>query len=300
MKNFSKCIIIIMLLVTLTGCGRNYKYEVSKYNETIKQVRISLIEYYESLYELNRILYFEDKKFNTNNKILLKNIEEPDLENYTAVKFSDLNLRINAINALAQYSENLLKIYTSDAKSLTLSDINNMATDIISYSHSKTLKEYSPIFLDSTNNLSDIILENKRYELLKKYVNLTNSYIIKYLTILNDETISLMQNDAEFEVKNILNQNINYYNQYLRYEKPNQNETSKELLRQKQIERIQNIYYFYKNVKDKNPESIITSLIKAQNELYTCVNNPKKSKKDLLTILEHIHNNLVVLEKYLK
>ena len=52
-----------------------------------------------------------------------------------------------------------------------------------------------------------------------------------------------MQNDAEFEVKNILNQNINYYNQYLRYEKPNQNETSKELLRQKQIERIQNIYY---------------------------------------------------------
>ena len=82
-----------MLLVTLTGCGRNYKYEVSKYNETIKQVRISLLEYYESLYELNRILYFEDKKFNTNNKILLKNIEEPDLENYTAVKFSDLNLR---------------------------------------------------------------------------------------------------------------------------------------------------------------------------------------------------------------
>ena len=26
----------------------------------------------------------------------------------------------------------------------------------------------------------------------------------------------------------------------------------------------------------------------------------ERSKKDLLTILEHIHNNLVVLEKYLK
>ena len=285
----------------VTGCGYNYKSTVTKYNSTIEQAETSLINYYNSLYELNRTLYFQDKLINPDKKIILRNLQNADNESNLAVQFSELELRINAIKALALYSKYLVRIYNEDLKNLTLASVNSMATDVITFSNKiNYISSKKAVIASTSSQIVDVFLEKKRYKLLKEYVNKTNPKVEEYIKLLNDDTINIIQDNVEFEVKQILERNINDYNHYLisndSFSKFN---NGKEVLRQNQINIIKYDYDLYLTVQKNNPKKLINDMQSAQKELVECVNNPKKNPAKLIDILEQIHNGLSTINNFL-
>lgn len=295
-------VLIILIVFLVTGCGYNYKSSVTQYNATIEQAEISLINYYNSLYKLNRILYFQDKLINSDKKIALVNLQDPDKEPHLAIEFSELNLRIDAIKALGLYSEYLVRIYNDDLKKLTLDSVNSMANEVINYTDKNNhyISAKQSAIASTTTKIVDIAIEKKRYELLKKYVNLTNPKIEKYLNLLEDDTVKIVQKNAEFEVKQVLVTNINDYNRYLISENSfSKFNNPKEILRQNQINIIKYDYDLYLTVQKNNPQKVITGLQTAQKELVECVNNPKKSPTKLADTLKQIHEDLTMINNFL-
>ncbi len=246
-------------------------------------------------------MYFQDKLINSNKKIILKNLQNPEDENHLAVEFSELQLRVTAIKALSLYSKYLVRIYNDDLKNLTLASIESMADNVINFS---TKDEYllsrSDAIATTSSKIADILIEKKRYSLLKKYVNKTNPKIEEYLKLLDDETVNILQSNIEFETKQILERNINDYNRYLLSESSfTKFNNEKELLRQNQINTIKYDYELYLTVQNRNPQKVIKGLQSAQQELFECVNNPKKNQKNLMEILEEIHVILGIINKFL-
>lgn len=294
-----KCSLFILLLLTcmlLSGCGKNYKSTVYEYNNTVIQVNKTLKEYYKSLYEVNRTLYFQSKSRNKAEKISLEDIEKPENVKITVINERDLNIRIEAIDTLMLYSNYLVQIYNDDLKNLTSSTIDAMVNDIVKYSSNNLNEKCSQVIVNMPSAIFNKFVDKRRYRILKKYVNATNDTIVELLSILDDETINVLQNNVELRAKELLKDQIIYYNRYLAKK---ENDNSIETLRKIQLKEIQENYTYYDNIRKSNPQYIIKSMLKAQNELYAFVNNKKNGEFSLLKTVQGIQKSVSAINKFL-
>ena len=296
MKKCSLFIILLLTCMLLSGCGKNYKSAVYEYNNTVIQVNKTLKEYYKSLYEVNRTLYFQSKFQNKAEKISLEDIEKPEYVKITVINESDLNSRIEAIDTLMLYSNYLVQIYNDDLKNLTSSTIDAMVNDIVKYSSNNLNEKYSQVIVTMPSAIFNKFVDKRRYRILKKYVNATNDTIVELLSILDDETINVLQNNVELRAKELLKDQIIYYNRYLAKK---ENDNSIETLRKIQLKEIQENYTYYDNIRKSNPQYIIKSMLKAQNELYNFVNNKKKGEFNLLKTVQEIQKSVSAINKFL-
>ena len=298
MKKCSLFILLILTSILLSGCGKDYKSAVYEYNNTVIQVNKTLKEYYKSLYDVNRNLYFQNKFQNKAEKISFEDIENPENVRITVVNERDLNIRIEAIDTLALYSNYLAQIYNDDLKNLTSSTIDTMVNDIVNYSSNNNglNEKYSQVIVTMPSAIFNKFVDKRRYRILKKYVNATNDTIVELISILDDETINILQNNIELRAKELLKDQIIYYNRYLAKK---ENDNSIETLRKIQLKEIQENYIYYDNIRKSNPQNIIKSMLKAQNELYDFVNNKTKSEFNLLKTVQEIQKSVYVINKFL-
>ena len=94
----------------------------------------------------------------------------------------------------------------------------------------------------------------------------------------------------------MLKDEIIYYNRYLAKK---ENDNSIETLRKIQLKEIQENYAYYDHIRKSNPENMIKSMLKAQNELYDFVNNKTKSEFNLLKTVQEIQKSVYVINKFL-
>lgn len=299
MRKFRLFIFILLICIFTSACSKNYKSAVYEYNNTVFQVNHTLKNYYKSLFDANRNLYFQSKYLNKTAKISFEDMEKPENAKLTVVNENDLKIRIEAIDTLTLYSNYLTQIYNDDLKNLTVSSVEIMISDIIKYQYKNTdniNQQYIPIITSGTSAILNKFLEKRRYNILKKYVNATNDTIVELLGLLDDETINVLQNNIELRSRELLKDQIIYYNRYLSKE---DNDSSIETLRKLQLKEIQENYTCYDNIRKNNPQNVIKAMLEAQSELYNFVNNNTKSELNLLNVIQKIQKSVIEINRFL-
>ncbi len=299
MKKIRLFIFILLICIFTSACSKNYQSALYEYNNAMLQANNTLKNYYKSLFDVNRNLYFQSRSLNKTDKISFEDIEKPENTQLTIVNEDDLNIRIEAIDTLTLYSNYLMQIYNDDLKNLTISSIEIMINNITKYQYKNTNninQPYIPIVTSGSSAICNKFIEKRRYNILKKYVNNTNDTVVELLNLLDDETINVLQNNIELRSRELLKDQIIYYNRYL---SKKDNDNSLETFRKLQLKEIRENYIYYDNLKKSNPQNTIKLMLDAQNELYNFVNNNDQNDFNLLLTIQKIQESVIAINKFL-
>lgn len=319
--NFKQVFLLLsafFIMLFLAGCGRDYTDSLNNYNSTINSAAETLTQYYDSLYDLNRDLYFEQRrrkvqvfKAQTNYDSYLINLgdnldamelEKNPKDNPLSVTSEDLDNLKKSINALALYSKDLVALYSDKLPEITYATINSMTADLKNVTAYTNYSDYSSSIAGAGNLLAEItkqILMEKRNAYIRTFVNQTDCIIRKYIDDL-DKTNTNIQDTAKRAMVFYLGENdIPDYNHYFYQSaelfKNRKDNTSIETLRQIRLNNIEKQYNLYISLKQSDPKPLIKKLCEAQKELSDYVNGRTKDPKELLNTLLEIKTILSLI-----
>jgi len=292
-------VLLIFVILGLNGCiNKDYTGVLNDYNKAFSTADNILISYYQSLYDLNRVLYFQDKRLSGQKRIEFENIGNYKKENYISVDFDELDARIKAVNGLRTYSQYLVELYSDKLPDITEKGINSIVDSIAKTSGSFTAGKSYTSKVDTgvkSGIIAGIIarrlLENRRNKMIKLYINKAEPIIVQCLDVLERDTIKIIQKNAEEVVYRSIQKDINHYNLDLLNKDTNKN-IYFENLRSNELDNIQKLFTYYVSIKKSNPENIIKGMKQSQNELVNYVNSDKKDSASLLMTLEKFKSDI--------
>lgn len=307
-------IVIFSVILFMSGCGRDYTASLSTYNTTINDAAYTLTQYYDSLYKLNRDLYFdmrrepvptsvEEKRYNDYLIDLGKDFNAPEIDkrskrNLLPVKPQTLDDLKKSINALALYSKDLVILYSEQLPEITYSTINTMSADLKNVTAYTNYSAYASNISAAGNLLGEIskqILIQKRNNYIKTFVNQNSDTIENYINALDIANTDIQNAATEKIIYFMTKQDILDYNDSVYYLKTHKSDTSAEILRQMRLNNIEVQYNLYVSLKNSDPKPLIAKLRDAQTKLSDYVNGRTKDPKALLNVLLEIKTMLSLI-----
>lgn len=292
----------------LTGCSKDYSALITNYNKNISNASNTLIQYYNSLYEVNRQLYIESRKnplelygYKVNidgetNPIVTKDKSGKEQAEIVLLPIDPLCIPkvTKSINGLATYSNQLYSLYTNTLPETKKSSVSSLISNVGTAANTTGFIDTEVIsaMSGSKSFIGEIVAEiqrKKRDKKIKEYVNLANPIIQNYLTTLDDIT-GRLQDSAEANSHYLLKREVNAYNsQISKIKKVGEISQTSEILRRQRLDNIQKDIEFYNQLKSANPSGLIASMKAAQTDLVDYVNAKKKDPKALLVELSRIN-----------
>lgn len=317
----------ISLAICFTGCCRDYTDSLNSYNTTINEAAANLTVYYDSMYKLNRELYFDRRREPLPDVTkILKKLEisyksnQDDYYRYFIDLGKDLsNAELNgtvenplyvtpknledlkkSINGLALYSKDLVLLYSDKLPDITQSTINSMVSDLKNVSTTAGYNDYGITSMAAgagnvLAELAKVILQEKKNNYVKLFVNRSSCTINGYLSALSDANEDIQIGAKSAILRCLVDKDIPYYNDSVKYLILHPKDSSAEVLRLHRLDNIEEKYNLYIALQNSDPKPLIKKMKKAQCELVNYVNGYTKDPKELLNTLKEIKTILSLI-----